>query len=106
MVAAEAAACGVLPISAAHSGLAEVSRVLAADLSVPVRELLSFPVQGPVVQSIASRLITWLLMPGELRDDARASLVDTVTARYSWESVARTVIAAAQGDLDALDPPS
>jgi hypothetical protein len=31
--------------------------------------------------------------------------VKTVAAHYSWESVARTVIAAAQGDLDALDPP-
>jgi hypothetical protein len=44
-------------------------------------------------------------MPEELRDTARASLVKTVAAHYSWESVARTVIAAAQGDLDALDPP-
>ena len=35
MVAAEAAACGALPISAAHSGLAEVSRVLAAGASPP-----------------------------------------------------------------------
>jgi glycosyltransferase involved in cell wall biosynthesis len=105
MVAAEAAACGALPISAAHSGLAEVSRVLAAALPVPVGDLVSFPLQGPVVQSIASRLITWLLMPDELRDTARASLVETVAAHYSWESVARTVIAAAQGDLDALDPP-
>ncbi|HET7050433.1 MAG TPA: glycosyltransferase [Solirubrobacteraceae bacterium] len=105
MVAAEAAACGALPISAAHSGLAEVSRVLAAQLPVPVADLVSFPLQGPVVQSIASRLITWLLMPEELRGTARASLVETVAAHYSWESVARTVIAAAQGDLDALDPP-
>ncbi|MDQ6811900.1 MAG: glycosyltransferase, partial [Actinomycetota bacterium] len=30
MVAAEAAACGVLPVSAAHSGLAEVTRTLGA----------------------------------------------------------------------------
>ena len=30
MVAAEAAACGALPISAAHSGLAEVSDALGA----------------------------------------------------------------------------
>ena len=30
MVAAEAAAAGVLPVSAAHSGAAEVSRALAA----------------------------------------------------------------------------
>jgi glycosyltransferase involved in cell wall biosynthesis len=105
MVAAEAAACGALPISAAHSGLAEVSRVLAADLPVPVGDLVSFPLEGPVIQAIASRLITWLLMPEELRDTARASLVATVAAHYSWESVARTVISAAQGDLDALDPP-
>jgi glycosyltransferase involved in cell wall biosynthesis len=105
MVAAEAAACGALPISAAHSGLAEVSRVLAAALPVPVGDLVSFPLQGRVVQAIASRLITWLLMPRELRDTARAALVETVAAHYSWESVARTVIAAAQGDLDALDPP-
>jgi glycosyltransferase involved in cell wall biosynthesis len=105
MVAAEAAACGVLPVSAAHSGLAEVSRVLAAHLPVPVGDLVSFPLQGPVVQSIASRLITWLLMPEELRATARASLVETTAAHWSWEGVARTVIAAAQGDLDALDPP-
>jgi glycosyltransferase involved in cell wall biosynthesis len=105
MVAAEAAACGALPVSAAHSGLAEVSRVLAAELPVPVGDLVSFPLRGQVIQSIASRLITWLLMPEELRDTARASLVKTVAAHYSWESVARTVIAAAQGDLGALDPP-
>ena len=106
MVAAEAAACGALPISAAHSGLAEVSRVLAAALPVPVADLVSFPLQGPVIQSIASRLITWLLMPEEVRDaPLDASLVETVAAHYSWESVAQTVIAAAEGDLDALNPP-
>jgi glycosyltransferase involved in cell wall biosynthesis len=71
-----------------------------------VGDLVSFPLQGPVIQSIASRLITWLLMPEELRDTARASLVATVSAHYSWESVARTVIAAAQGELDTLDHPS
>jgi glycosyltransferase involved in cell wall biosynthesis len=105
MVAAEAAACGALPISAAHSGLAEVSLVLAAELPVPVGDLVSFPLQGPVIQAIASRLITWLLIPEELRDAARASLVETVAAHWSWGRVAATVIAAAQGDLDALDPP-
>jgi hypothetical protein len=31
--------------------------------------------------------------------------VETVAAHWSWETVAGTVIAAAQGDLDALDPP-
>jgi hypothetical protein len=96
----------VLPVSAGHSGLAEVSRVLAPTLPQPVRELLSFPVRGAVVQAIASRLVDWMLMPDGVRDAARASLAETVAARYSWESVGRTVIAAAHGDLDALDSPS
>ena len=43
MVAAEAAAAGVLPVSAAHSGAAEVSRALAAALPAEVGELVSFP---------------------------------------------------------------
>ncbi|MDX6643060.1 MAG: hypothetical protein QOD76_1022, partial [Solirubrobacteraceae bacterium] len=42
MVAAEAAACGALPVSADHSGLAEVSRVLAAALPAEARGWLSF----------------------------------------------------------------
>ena len=46
MVAAEAAACGALPISAAHSGLLEVSRVLAAELPVPVGDLARSPWRG------------------------------------------------------------
>ena len=79
--------------------------MLAAELPVPVGDLVSFPLQGPVIQAIASRLITWLLIPEELRDAARASLVETVAAHWSWETVAGTVIAAAQGELDALDPP-
>ena len=44
MVAAEAAACGVLPVSAAHSGLAEVSEALARSVPEEVARLLSFPV--------------------------------------------------------------
>jgi glycosyltransferase involved in cell wall biosynthesis len=105
MVAAEAAACGALPVSAAHSGLAEVSRVLAASLPAQMRELLSFPLDGPVVRSIADRLTGWLQAPSDVRDATRTALVETVAARYSWESVARTVIAAARGELDTLEPP-
>jgi glycosyltransferase involved in cell wall biosynthesis len=106
MVAVEAAACGALPVSAAHSGLAEVSRVLAAQLPAQVRELVSFPLQGPVVRAIADRLTAWLQAPADVRGAARNALVETVAAHYSWESVARTVIAAARGELDTLDPPS
>ena len=39
MVAAEAAACGVLPVSAGHSGAAEVSAMLAAAVPAAARGL-------------------------------------------------------------------
>jgi glycosyltransferase involved in cell wall biosynthesis len=106
MVAVEGAACGVLPISAAHSGLAEVSRTLAAALPEPVRELVSFPIDDDVVRSIAGRVIGWMKAEGQLRAATRAALVETAAARYSWEGVARGVIAAARGELAALAAPA
>jgi len=42
MVAAEGAACGALPICAAHSGLAEVTAILGEKLPPQVRRLLTF----------------------------------------------------------------
>jgi glycosyltransferase involved in cell wall biosynthesis len=105
MVAVEGAACGALPISAHHSGMAEVSRTLAEALPVPARDLLSFPVGPGAVQSIAERLIAWLNAPPGVRDEAREALVQTVAARYSWEGVARGVVAAASGELGALARP-
>jgi glycosyltransferase involved in cell wall biosynthesis len=105
MVAAEAAACGALPVSAGHSGLAEVSRVLAGGLPDPVRPWLSFPLDDDAVDGIAERLIAWLTAPAALRDSARAALAAVARERYSWEGVARGVLAASAGQLDALPPP-
>jgi len=105
MVAVEAAACGVLPISAEHSGLAEVSRTLARRLPEQIRPLASFPLGPHVVQSIATRVIDWLLARPELHVVTRTALVETVAARYSWEGVARGVIAAARGELATLEAP-
>ena len=104
MVAAEAAACGALPISAAHSGLAEVSAVLAGAVPEPAAGWLSFAIDDHAVQALAARLIGWLQADPQLRARTRAGLVETVRERWSWEGVARGVIAAAQGDLDALAP--
>src|SRR5204862_3709655 len=56
MVAAEAAACGALPVSAAHSGLAEVTATLAADVPEPARPLLSFEL-GP--EAVAKSRAGW-----------------------------------------------
>lgn len=105
MVAAEAAACGVLPVSAAHSGLAEVSRTLAAPLPADVAALLSFPVDDGAVEAIAERLVGWLRTPADRRAEARAALRRTAAERFSWDGVARGVLAAARGELEALPVP-
>jgi glycosyltransferase involved in cell wall biosynthesis len=105
MVAAEAAACGALPISAAHSGLAEVSTALARAVPEPARDWLSFAVDDHAVTALADAVTGWLGADGELRERTRAGLVATVRERWSWEGVARGVIAAAQGDLEALTRP-
>jgi glycosyltransferase involved in cell wall biosynthesis len=105
MVAAEAAACGVLPLSASHSGLAEVSEALARAVPEPAAQLLSFPVDDGAVWALAQRLRGWLGIAPELRAETRKGLVDTVRERWSWERVAHGVIAAAHGELDGLDRP-
>jgi glycosyltransferase involved in cell wall biosynthesis len=105
MVAAEAAACGALPVSADHSGLAEVSHALAADLPDEARHLVSFGLGDAAVDELADRLIGWLDAPADLREAARTSLVRTARDRYSWTGVARTVIAAAEGRLEELPAP-
>ena len=82
MVAAEAASCGVVPIVAGHSGLAEVAAGLgsngrtfdgtAADLAARLGEILS-------------------LAPGErsrMGVGARAAVLE----RWSWEGIARRLI--------------
>jgi glycosyltransferase involved in cell wall biosynthesis len=103
MVAAEAAACGALPVSADHSGLAEVTHTLAEAVPGAARPWLSFETGD--VRGLAERLIAWLQAPEELRAATRAALVGVAQDRYSWEGVATSVIAAAEGRLDDLPLP-
>jgi glycosyltransferase involved in cell wall biosynthesis len=106
MVAVEAAACGALPLSASHSGLAEVTAVLREAVEEDVRPLLEFE-RGPgAVREIADRLVRWLTLPADRRAAASAALSDLARARYGWESVAESVIAASQGNLDGLPRPA
>jgi glycosyltransferase involved in cell wall biosynthesis len=87
MVAAEAAACAVVPIVADHSGLAEVAAGLgeagitfdgtAADLAARLHDLLALP------EAERRRL-------GMLAREA-------VVARWSWEGIARRLIADSLG---------
>jgi glycosyltransferase involved in cell wall biosynthesis len=102
MVAAEAAACGALPVSAGHSGMLEVSRQLAAALPAEAGELTSFAVEEGAVEAIAERLNRWLGLSQEQRQAAREALVSTAHRLWSWEGVARGVLAASRGELDRL----
>jgi glycosyltransferase involved in cell wall biosynthesis len=105
MVAAEAAACGTLPVSAGHSGMLEVSRQLIEALPLEVGRLTSFPVEKGAVEGIAERLNGWLALPEEGRAVARAALVETARRLWSWEGVAGGVLATAAGQLGDLPLP-
>ncbi len=102
MVAAEAAAAGALPVCADHSGLAEVARDLDAELPAPARGLASFALAPGAVETIADRLNRWLALPADERERARRALAATVARLWSWEGVARGVLAASAGELEGL----
>jgi glycosyltransferase involved in cell wall biosynthesis len=105
MVAAEAAACGALPVVAGHSGMAEVAAALADAVPPEVRPWLTFEVGPHAVTQLGEALASWLEAPPELREATREAIVGVARERYSWDGVARTVIAAAEGRLDGLPRP-
>jgi len=105
MVAAEAAACGALPVVAGHSGMAEVARALAVAVPAQVRPWLTFDVGPHAVPQLADGLASWLEAPADVRAATRAAIVRVARERYSWDGVARTVIGAAEGRLDDLPRP-
>ena len=79
--------------------------MLAAHVPAPVRPLLSFELGPRAVESIAARIVGWVECDVEVRERTRRALVETVGERWSWESVAESVIAAARGQLGALPEP-
>jgi glycosyltransferase involved in cell wall biosynthesis len=105
MVAAEAAACGTFPVSAAHSGLAEVSDTLARHIPAEAAAWLSFPVDDGAVSALAACLTGWLGAAPDLREKTRTGLAEAVREHWSWEGVAQGVIAAASGELNDLAVP-
>jgi glycosyltransferase involved in cell wall biosynthesis len=104
MVPAESAACGVPPVSADHSGMREVSQLLADALEPGLAPLLSFPIGPEAVTELADRLSGWLALDPARRREAGLALARRVDELWSWEGVARTVIAACRGELDELPP--
>ncbi len=105
MVAIEAAACGVLPVCAAHSGMLEASRRIAAALPADVAPLLTFPADEDAVAQLAERLIGWLDLDPGRRREIGALLARRVEELWSWQRVAGGVIAASQGRLGELPEP-
>jgi glycosyltransferase involved in cell wall biosynthesis len=83
----------------------EVSRRLAEVLPPDVAGLISFPIAEGAVTELAARLRAWLSIEPERRREIGAVLAHRVDELWSWEGVARGVIAASQGDLDGLASP-
>jgi glycosyltransferase involved in cell wall biosynthesis len=104
MVAAEAAASGALPISAGHSGLAEVAAILGEKLPLKVRSLLTFERGMRAVEDLAGAINGWLELDPRMRATARTALARTAADRFGWEKVAQNVTAAAVGRTAVLEP--
>ena len=85
MVAAEAAACGVLPVVPDHSGIGEVGRTLEAELGRP--GLLVYDARDPI-PSLAARLEAVLRLPPEERRSLGAEASALAGRRWSWSHVA------------------
>jgi glycosyltransferase involved in cell wall biosynthesis len=102
MVPAESAACGVPPVAADHSGMREVAELLAEAVPPDEARLLSFPVGPGAITELADRLEGWLAMDPERHREAGLALSARVDELWSWQGVARTVIAASEGQIDQL----
>lgn len=105
MVTAEAAACGALPISASHSGMAEVSARLGEALDEDLAWLLSFDLEDDPVRAVAERINAWLALPADRRSRASELLRERAVELWSWKGVALGVIEASFGRLDRLSKP-
>jgi glycosyltransferase involved in cell wall biosynthesis len=86
MVAAEAAAAGVPPLVARHSGLAEIAAGLEAEYPPDLRDLASF--QG----DLAPKLRRLLELPGETRRELGAAARRAAVKRWSWSSVSERLL--------------
>jgi len=90
MVAAEAAAAGVLPIVSAHSGLAEVAAGIGAKVGAETAELLSFPAGD--ADALRVRLAAILALPPERRAELGLAARRVVEERWSWRVVAARLL--------------
>ncbi|MGH2817563.1 MAG: glycosyltransferase family 4 protein [Actinomycetota bacterium] len=89
MVAAEAAACGVLPVVPAHSGIGEVGAALEAELGRP--GLLTYDPANPIT-ALAARVDELLSLGEEERREMGGIAAGLARARWSWRVVAQRLL--------------
>jgi glycosyltransferase involved in cell wall biosynthesis len=90
MVAAEAAAAGVPPLVANHSGLAEVAAGIAAEYPPGAARLVSFPTGDAA--ALRERLAELLALPREERRALGLAARRAVEQRWSWAAVAARLL--------------
>ena len=90
MVAAEAAAAGLPPVVADHSGLAEVAAGVAAEYPADRRALTLFP--NGDARALRSRLETLFALPLPERRSLGLAARDAVVERWSWARVAERLL--------------
>jgi glycosyltransferase involved in cell wall biosynthesis len=90
MVAAEAAAAGVVPVVADHSGLAEVGAGIAAELPAARAHLVTF--QTGDAAALRERLRELLALTLEERRELGLAARRAVEKRWSWQRVAQRLI--------------
>ena len=93
MVAAEAAACGVLPLVPDHSGIAEAGAALERELDAP--GLLTYDDSSPVEQ-IAAGVDRILAIDPATRIAMGTTASGFAHERWSWGHVAESLLRAAQ----------
>ncbi|HET8751651.1 MAG TPA: glycosyltransferase family 4 protein [Gaiellaceae bacterium] len=90
MVAAEAAAAGVLPVVSAHSGLAEVAAGIGEEVGPEAAPLLSSPAGD--AGALHDRLGRILALPAERRRGLGLAARRAVERRWSWKVVAARLL--------------
>ncbi|MBN8870892.1 MAG: glycosyltransferase [Solirubrobacterales bacterium] len=102
MVAAEAAASGVLPVCADHSGLAEVTATLTAEVP-EVKSMIGLPLGPGAVAELAGKVNRWLALDQPERLEIGRNIAESADRNWSWQGVARDVISASAGQVRRVE---
>lgn len=94
MVAAEAAACGVLPIVPSHSGIAEAGAAIEEAIGRP--GVLTYDAEDPI-PGIAAAIDRVLDIGFEERTEMGRRAAQLARERWSWDVVGANLLAAALG---------